>query len=482
MRSPFTPARSLHAIQLSTRKARTSTLTAAVGMLCVVLGLPVVAAIPAAASSPAATSINSGLFGAQDPTYDAVYRQSEALLAYVATSRTPAQSAVQWLLDQQCDGGGWQAYRSDTSVPCASPDAANYSGPDSNSTALAVAALAALNEDSAADKGAAYLRSMQNSDGGMPWFAGGTSDTTSTALAAAALRTAGTTPATVTADSGSSLTDFLTSQQLDCDASASVRGALRYLPGDGTTPSDFATAPALIALADRALPIPATTLDDDQQALSCPGPASSSGRVAATADYLVTRLTDGKGALESQYSPGEPDWTNTRAAVIGLAASGHGKSVMPSALQALAGSQDSTITDDQGNDRPGVLAELIMAAVAAGVEVSSPSTPGTEVTPTGKRQRTQATDPTLDPAALMNRLDQTLTPEILPNNPDGSIADSQGSPSASTRARTKLADSGATSSTRPTAALGTTFVILGSLLVMASRRPRIVSAAEPELP
>ncbi len=61
---------------------------------------------------------NVGLFGAQDPTYDGVYRQSLAILGLVATGHLPDTPAVDWLLAQQCSDGAFTAYRANTSAAC----------------------------------------------------------------------------------------------------------------------------------------------------------------------------------------------------------------------------------------------------------------------------------------------------------------------------------------------------------------------------
>ena len=62
------------------------------------------------------------------------------------------------------------------------PDPAAYSGPDSNSTAMAAMALRAAGENQAARAAVRYLRGIQNRDGGFPYYAGGTSDANSTGL------------------------------------------------------------------------------------------------------------------------------------------------------------------------------------------------------------------------------------------------------------------------------------------------------------
>ena len=81
------------------------------------------------------------LFGAADPSFDGVYRQGLAITGLRAVKARVPASAVMWLAGQQCPNGGFQAYLAKTSAPCDAPGPATYSGPDSNSTALAAMAL-----------------------------------------------------------------------------------------------------------------------------------------------------------------------------------------------------------------------------------------------------------------------------------------------------------------------------------------------------
>ena len=89
-----------------------------------------------------ATQRPDGLFGLsdQDPTYDGATRQGLALLALAAVGVDNA-AGLAWLEDQQCTDGSFVAYRADTSVACPAVDAANFTGPDTNSTAFAAMAL-----------------------------------------------------------------------------------------------------------------------------------------------------------------------------------------------------------------------------------------------------------------------------------------------------------------------------------------------------
>ena len=92
------------------------------------------------ATAPALAG-DAGLYGSSDPTFDGVYRQSLSVLALEASDRKVPASAIKWLKKQQCADGGFEAYRSDAASPCQTPDPNSFSGQDSNSTALAAAAL-----------------------------------------------------------------------------------------------------------------------------------------------------------------------------------------------------------------------------------------------------------------------------------------------------------------------------------------------------
>ncbi len=125
----------------------------------------VMAATPAVAAGPSpspSTAIPDGLYGTADPTYDGVWRQSLALLAQDAAGVEPAGKAVTWLVGQQCAGGGFAAFRADPAKAC---DAKVMV--DTNSTAAAVQALANDGRgDAAVTKAVAWLKSIQNPDGG----------------------------------------------------------------------------------------------------------------------------------------------------------------------------------------------------------------------------------------------------------------------------------------------------------------------------
>jgi hypothetical protein len=84
-----------------------------------------------------------------------VFSQALLLLALVAADKQPSDAAVTWLADAQCDDGGWQfdePARAGDDEHCkdlGNPDDFNTS--DSNTTSLAVQALAATGIEPAAD-------------------------------------------------------------------------------------------------------------------------------------------------------------------------------------------------------------------------------------------------------------------------------------------------------------------------------------------
>ena len=141
------------------------------------------------------TGSDTGLFGAQDPTYDGTFRQGLALAALAAAGVTTGSSvgaAEAWLNAQQCPNGGWTSYVNSTNPCNGSP--ANYQGPDTNSSALAIQGLAAQNalDAGAAASAAHFLAKAQDKDGGWGYepnaaHAPGFTDPNSTALVLQAL-------------------------------------------------------------------------------------------------------------------------------------------------------------------------------------------------------------------------------------------------------------------------------------------------------
>jgi hypothetical protein len=210
-----------------------------------------------------------GLYGAGDPTFDGAFRQGLALLGLAAAGVAPDPSAVDWLTDQQCGPtspassvGGWEAYRADTSVPCGLPDPNNFTGPDSNSTALALAGLAAVGVTPPNDA-VAFLDATQESDGGWSYIVGVGTDPNSTAIVVLALLGVGEDlEAAPWVESGGSPWDSLRSWQLGDEADPADRGAFASLFSDGL-PDQFATQQAVWGMAGRPFPLGAVQFGPD---------------------------------------------------------------------------------------------------------------------------------------------------------------------------------------------------------------------------
>ena len=137
-----------------------------------------------------ATQQPSGLFGTADPTFDGGYREGLALLALHAAGVANA-SGVAWLEGQQCDGGLWTAFRADPAQPCPPVDPDTFTGPDTNSTALAVLGLYAQGATAPATVGAQALVGVRSVEEGWAFLAASNqaNDANSTGLVLEGLRT-----------------------------------------------------------------------------------------------------------------------------------------------------------------------------------------------------------------------------------------------------------------------------------------------------
>ena len=209
-----------------------------------------------------------GFYGYQEP-YSAVQDQSFVVMALVASGITPPSAAVQWIADQQCVGGtnpagalgGWQAFRVSTNNvlnDCDAPDAVNYAGADTNSTAFAVQALKAAGETAAIPRALGFLHAAQTASGqqagGFPWFTGGDPDPNSTALAIQALIAAGESPTGgAWTFNGSSPFSILSSWQITTPGPDFGSLYAAWQPG---VPSLLATFQGLWGLTLTAFPFP----------------------------------------------------------------------------------------------------------------------------------------------------------------------------------------------------------------------------------
>lgn len=321
--------------------------------------LTVLTAPAAFAAAPPA-----GLYGAADPTYDGVWRQSYALLALHTAGVTPAPAAVDWLTGQQCADGGFPSYRADTAKACA-PKAE-----DTNATGIALQALTALGGHTASvAKGTAWLKSVQNADGGWSYNPGGASDPDSTAVVIGAFKAAGTDPGGVAAKSGKTPYDALRGFQFGCAAKAADRGSYGYPMNGKLSVNAKATADAVRGAHGAGFLVTPPAGATRPAAPACSGSKDAYAALTpqaggdAGAAYLAARLTAGGGHLTAP-TPGAdkptPDYGTTADAVVALAAAGD----LTAAKSAYTWLTANTTTWAHAN--PAALSQLILAAYATG--------------------------------------------------------------------------------------------------------------------
>ncbi|MEU6475475.1 prenyltransferase/squalene oxidase repeat-containing protein [Streptomyces sp. NPDC047017] len=325
-----------------------------------VIGVPAtaVAAPPAPSGAP---KLPAGLYGGADPKYDGVWRQSLALLAQHTTGVRPAARAVDWLTGQQCADGAFAPFRADPAAACDAKVTV-----DTNSTGAAVQALAALGgHDAATGKAVAWLKSVQNKDGGWGYTPGGPSDTNSTAVVVGALAAAGQHPADVRKD-GKSPYDALLAFALPCAGDGAGQGAFAFQPdrqGKLAANAD-ATAAGVVAALGQGLAATPPAHGGGAAACSDSGTATPARAAANGASYLAHAVA--KNGFLTSVLPGstsQPDFGNTADTVVALAAQG-GAGQAREPLQWLEGHAESWARQSG----PAAYAQLIFAARATGTD------------------------------------------------------------------------------------------------------------------
>jgi hypothetical protein len=346
----------------------TRTLGAVATAFALTLGAAVTAtAAPtqAPAASRTADASDAGLFGAADPSFDGVYRQGLAITGLRAVRAPVPSSAVSWLVRQQCPNGGFQSYRANPAAPCDSPNPATFSGPESNSTAVAAMALRSVGRTEQAARATSYLRTLQNSDGGFAYYKGGSRDVNSTGLAVAALRPQAGSKAVATRLARAS--KFLRSAQLRCSASAADQGLLPYQPAGPANP--LASAQAALGLTTT-LPAKVRRVSSDR--LTCRDGkqvGSVSTRNALLAG-IATTLRAGNGTAPSSFGSG-PDISATAQMAIALAAAKQYPGTVRTAVRALKANA-AEYTGAGSEASPAALGTLLqVAAVTANTTPSS---------------------------------------------------------------------------------------------------------------
>lgn len=311
--------------------------------------------VPVAFVSPAqaATQAPPGIFGTSDPTYDGVFRQSVALIGLRAAQTPIPPSAVSWLVGQQCASGAFEAFRADPAAPCSAPDPVAFTGPDSNSTALAAMALQGLGQSAPAARAVAALAAAQNADGGWGYTLGSPSDVDSTGLSLAALKSQpGKARAAITR-----ATTYLAKAAFPCSAKPAQRFGLPYQPGQAV--NALATAQALIGIAGT-LPF------DHIAATSVAGATCRRPLVERVSSYLDRLIRSTNGRIPSALDPKQVDWNTTAAAVVGLTGAGAAPEAIKTAIGAL-GAHTTDYVKTGADVSPAAAGTLIQAAVGAGV-------------------------------------------------------------------------------------------------------------------
>ena len=242
-------------------------------------------------------TFEAGLYGATDPTFDGAFRQGLAILGLLAHDVSPDAAATTWLTDQQCGAGspsesigGWEPYRADTSVPCGPPDPMNFTGPDSNSTALAVEALAAAGVTPPNDA-LAFLDGTQDPSGGWGFISGVVVDPNSTALVVQALVSRGEDPENAPwLESAGSPYDSLLSWQIGGDADPLDVGGFASPFSDGF-PDQFATQQAVWGVAGLAFPFGPVVFSSSNETSTTAPPSTAPDGGSTAAVPVRPRLT-----------------------------------------------------------------------------------------------------------------------------------------------------------------------------------------------
>lgn len=314
---------------------------------------------PSAPASPG--PLPSGLYGAKDPTYDGVFRQSYALLAQHTVGVEPARKAVDWLAGQQCDSGGFAPFRADPSEPCDGKTPV-----DSNSTAAAVQALAALGgQDATVKKAVGWLKSVQNQDGGWGFTPGLPSDANSAGIVIGALAAAGAKPDAVTSQQDKSAYDALTGLTIPCGDEGGGAFGLADLKTKKLAPNADASAAGVLGGLGKGLVVKAA--DGSDKAGKCAEPKSAEQAAANGATYLQDVLAKNDDHLKAA-TPGaaeQADYGNTADAAVALAAAGRTEQAKKSVAWL---AKDKGTAKWAEESAPASYAQLILAAHATGTD------------------------------------------------------------------------------------------------------------------
>ncbi|MGZ4758418.1 MAG: hypothetical protein ACXV95_05085 [Acidimicrobiales bacterium] len=252
-----------------------------------------------------------GLYGAGDPTFDGAFRQGVAIIGLVAAGEPVPSEATNWLSAQQCGTsdpairGGWEAYRS-LADACTAGSTVTFTGVDSNSTAMAASALAAVGVEPAFSP-LAWFDAVQNPTGGWGFLQGLDDDPNSDALVIQAITALGAsaTEAPFVEDGGDPLSTLL-GFQLGCDAAPADQGAFTF-PGSDGAPNVLATEQAIWGAVPRTFPVGEVSFV--AAPVPCQAPPTSAPTTSTTPTSASTPTTTGTARA--------PDPVETTPAVTG---------------------------------------------------------------------------------------------------------------------------------------------------------------------
>ena len=205
---------------------------------------------------------DAGLFGTDTQAADfsaGGYQQGLALAALAAAgvrNTNQVTSAIGWLVGEQCPDGGWTT-PDNANNPCNGVPA-DFAGPDTNSTALAMEGLAAQGAIIPAVSGGAlaFLGTGQDADGGWSLFPNtgatpATSDPDSTALVIQSLIAVGVSPSSPAFTKGSA---DPVSALLSFQLTSGIGTGAFYFPPAPAPANIIATYQAIPALAGLTFP------------------------------------------------------------------------------------------------------------------------------------------------------------------------------------------------------------------------------------
>jgi hypothetical protein len=202
---------------------------------------------------------DTGLFGTETELNNFAvggYVQGLVFTALKAVGQTANAAAINWLTGQQCPSGGWVLQSQATSFGGCTEDPSNGTGPDTNSTSLALQGLAAQGALTASieTNALSFLTGGQDADGGWSYYQNSSaqpqaSDPQSTGLVIQALLALGLSPtgATFTGSGPSPVTallSFVVGSGSDTGAISSPFGS----PTTGDLPSTNQVVPILAGL------------------------------------------------------------------------------------------------------------------------------------------------------------------------------------------------------------------------------------------